>query len=103
MLITHIFYTNFSIQCHFKQFNSYETLSFNMVLYFLNRIAAIRCIMSVEQVHDEADESDIVVRRQIGDIVFVVLPKIVNTLTNIATSEETLGETLIAVMTIPFY
>lgn len=67
-------------------------------LLFSHRIAAIKCILSVEQVHDDADESDIVFRHQIANVVFLVLPKVISTLINVATGDETLGEALIAVI-----
>lgn len=58
---------------------------------------AIECIQSVLQIHDNADTSDIVLRHQIADIVFILLPKIVATLKNIATGDEKQGHALISV------
>lgn len=61
------------------------------------RMAGIECTLSVQQLHDAADKNDIVLRRQIADIVFILLPKILSTLTNVATGDEILGEPLIMV------
>lgn len=63
----------------------------------LRRIAGIECTLSVFQLHDEADHNDIVLRKQVADLVFILLPKIFSTLKNVATGDETLGETLIVV------
>lgn len=60
-------------------------------------MAAINCILSVEQCHDEADFSDIVLRDQVANTVFIMLPKIIITLRNVALSDEKVGQTLIAV------
>lgn len=60
-------------------------------------MAAIRCVMSLEYVHDEADADDIVLRNQIADVVFILLPKLVSTLIQVATGDETQGHALIAV------
>lgn len=62
-------------------------------------MAAIKCIMSLEYVHDEADPDDIVLRQQIADVVFILLPKIVSTLIQVATGDDTQGHALIAVST----
>lgn len=61
------------------------------------RMASIKCIMSLMCVHDEADFEDIVLRNQIADVVFILLPKLVTTLIQIATGDETQGHALIAV------
>lgn len=54
-------------------------------------------MMSIFQVNDDADESDIVLRHHIADNVFLLIPKIIKTLCNIATMNETHGELLIIV------
>ncbi|XP_055307630.1 uncharacterized protein LOC129571804 [Sitodiplosis mosellana] len=58
------------------------------------RIAAVKCIMSLFQVHDATDERNTKQRQYIADVVFVLIPKIVRTLTNIAVGSNTLSETL---------
>lgn len=60
-------------------------------------MAAVKCVMSLEYVHDEADTDDIVLRNQIADVVFILLPKVVSTLIQVATGDETQGYALIAV------
>lgn len=60
-------------------------------------MAAIKCVMSLEHVHDAADFEDVVLRNQIADVVFILLPKIVSTLIQVATGDETQGHALIAV------
>lgn len=64
---------------------------------FDSRIAAIKCIMSLEYVHDAVEPDDIVLRHQVADEVFVLLPKVVFTLTQVATGDDTQGHALIAV------
>lgn len=54
-------------------------------------------MMSIFQVNDDADESDIVLRYHIADTVFLLIPKIIKTLCNTATMNETHGELLITV------
>lgn len=60
-------------------------------------MAAIKCVMSLKYVHEEADVGDIVLRNQIADVVFILLPKVVSTLFQVATGDETQGYVLIAV------
>lgn len=54
--------------------------------------------MSIHQLHSEADEDDIILRQQIANIMFILSPKLIKTISDIATGEETLGEMLIAVI-----
>lgn len=60
-------------------------------------MASIKCIMSLKYVHDEADPDDIVLRNQVADVVFILLPKVLSTLIQVATGDETQGHALIAV------
>lgn len=60
-------------------------------------MAAIKCIMSVEYVHEEADPDDIVLRTQIADVVFILLPKLASTLIQVATGDDTQGHALVTV------
>lgn len=61
------------------------------------RIAAINCILSTEQIHDDADFSDIVFRDQVAEIVFLMLPKVVATLKTVALGDDKQGQALIVV------
>lgn len=54
--------------------------------------------MSVFQVHDEANENDIEQRSHIANVIFILIPKIVRTLTNIATGDKTISDSLKVVM-----
>lgn len=60
-------------------------------------IAGIEAILSIHQLHSEADENDIVLRQQIANLMFILSPKLIRAISDIATGEETLGEILIAV------
>lgn len=53
--------------------------------------------MAVEYVHDGADMTDVVLRDQIAGLLFILLPKLVLTLKNVALGDEKQGHTLIAV------
>lgn len=61
------------------------------------RRAGINCILALVHIHDEADFTDVVLRDQIAGIVFILLPKIVVTLRNVALGDEKHGQTLITV------
>lgn len=67
------------------------------LLYSFIRIAAINCILSTKQIHDAADLADIVIRDQVADIVFLMLPKVVATLKNVALGDEKQGQAIIVV------
>lgn len=47
--------------------------------------------------HDDAAVEDIVLRNQIADVVFILLPKVVSTLVQVATGDDTQGHAVIAV------
>ncbi|XP_069692275.1 TELO2-interacting protein 1 homolog isoform X2 [Periplaneta americana] len=63
------------------------------------RIAAIECIMTLAQVHGDADRDDTVFRHQVGDVIMFFLPGIVSGMQRIATEDEKQGHqiTLLAV------
>lgn len=71
---------------------------FNQRIYSFRSIAGIEAILSIHQLHSEADESDIVLRRQIANLMFILSPKLIKTIADIATDEEILGEMLISVI-----
>lgn len=68
-----------------------------MLLQCTLRLVSIKCLMAVFYVHEESDESDIILRDQISNQVFVMLPKIVATLQNIITGDEKQGQLIISV------
>ncbi|XP_021917527.1 TELO2-interacting protein 1 homolog isoform X2 [Zootermopsis nevadensis] len=63
------------------------------------RLAAIECVMTLAQVHGDADRDDIVFRHQVGDVLMFFLPGIVSGLQRIATDDEKQGHqiTMLAV------
>lgn len=76
-----------------------SSLSFALefVLIFFNRIAAINCLLSSMQIHDEADFSDVVLRSQIADVVFAISPGIFAKLSRVPVGDPKQGHTVIAV------
>lgn len=54
-------------------------------------------MMSIFQVHNESDDSNFVQRKHVAGITFLILPKIMSTLANVATSGNVVGDNLIAV------
>lgn len=62
------------------------------------RIAAVKCMMAVFQVHNECNVDIIRQRQQIADCTFLLIPKIISTLTNVATGDSIIGEALITVI-----
>lgn len=57
----------------------------------MHRLAAIECVMTLAQVHGDADRDDIVFRHQVGDVLMFFLPGIVSGLQRIATDDEKQG------------
>ncbi|XP_050331335.1 uncharacterized protein LOC126760036 [Bactrocera neohumeralis] len=57
-------------------------------------IASIVCLMTIFYVHDEAEFTDVVLRNQVADTIFIFLPKIVTVLLKTSLADEKLGETL---------
>lgn len=51
---------------------------------FHYRLAAIKCIMSTFQVHDQSDNFNVKLRKHVANVTFIVIPKIVGALTLIA-------------------
>lgn len=54
-------------------------------------------MLAIQHIHDEADLTDIVLRNQISNMIFLMLPGLVATLTNVALGDEKQGTALIAV------
>lgn len=73
------------------------TTSVKTESYKLLRLSAIKCILSIFWVHDEADHTDIVLRARIADALFLIIPKVLSTLCDVAIGDETQGETIIQV------
>nr|XP_014092507.2 uncharacterized protein LOC106619061 [Bactrocera oleae] len=57
-------------------------------------IASLVCLMTIFYVHDEAEFTDVVLRNQVADTIFIFLPKIVTVLLKTSLADEKLGETL---------
>lgn len=55
-------------------------------------------MMAVFQVHNECNIDILRQHQQIADCTFLLIPKIISTLTNVATGDSIIGETLIAVI-----
>lgn len=66
------------------------------------RLKAVQCIQSIFWVHDDADHGDIVLRAHIADVLFLIIPKVLGTMCDIATGDETQGDALIKVIGICF-
>lgn len=66
-------------------------------MFIINRLKAIECLMQTFYVHDTADFNDIVLRNQVADVVFIFLPKIIQTLYKVATGDDKQGDKLISV------
>lgn len=69
---------------------------------FSIRFAALKSTMSVFQVHDETEERDAKQRRCIADVMFLLIPKIVSTLTNVAVGRNSFIESHRKVNTLTF-
>lgn len=54
-------------------------------------------MMSIFQLHDEYDDESTEQRKLVANITFLLIPKIMSTLTNVATSGGIVGDQLIAV------
>ncbi|XP_067626325.1 TELO2-interacting protein 1 homolog isoform X2 [Eurosta solidaginis] len=57
-------------------------------------IGSLECLMTVFYVHDEAEFTDVVLRYQVADTIFIFLPKIVTVLLKTSLADEKLGDTL---------
>ncbi|CAD6992746.1 unnamed protein product [Ceratitis capitata] len=60
----------------------------------LNGISSLECLMIIFYVHDEAEFTDVVLRNQVANTVFIYIPKIVTILIKTSLADEKLGETL---------
>lgn len=65
----------------------------------LIRIAGIHCLMAAFYVHDKADANDMVVRQQVANQLFMVLPKVVVTLQKVMLGDAKQGQEIITVGT----
>lgn len=63
------------------------------------RLAAVQCIMSLFWVNDDADLDDIVLRAHVADTTFLLIPKVLKTLVDVASGDIKQGEALIKVTT----
>lgn len=59
--------------------------------------------MSIMQVHDEADFTDVVLRDHVANAVFLFLPKIISTLLDVAKGDSKQGTIIISVSFIFIY
>ncbi|XP_012155048.1 uncharacterized protein LOC101451495 [Ceratitis capitata] len=57
-------------------------------------ISSLECLMIIFYVHDEAEFTDVVLRNQVANTVFIYIPKIVTILIKTSLADEKLGETL---------
>lgn len=83
-----------------NQFARFSMISVSLIRdesYRALRLMAVKCILSIFGVHDEADHNDIVLRAHIADALFLIIPKVLATLCDVATGDETQGEPLIKV------
>lgn len=69
---------------------------FEFVLFY-HRIAGVKCIMSAFQVHDHVNNSKNNLRHQIANVIFIVIPKILGTLTLISSEKGISNNALKAV------
>lgn len=66
------------------------------------RIAGIKCIMAAFYVHDKADANDAVLRQQVANQLFMVLPKVVGTLQKVMLGDAKQGQEVITVRSIKY-
>ncbi|XP_055523883.1 TELO2-interacting protein 1 homolog [Wyeomyia smithii] len=59
------------------------------------RIQSIECIMATMQIHDDFDVADSVLRHQVAELLFIVLPKLLVALVMVVTGDEKQGATVI--------
>lgn len=64
---------------------------------FAVRISAVKCMIAVFQVHTECTIETTRQYQQIADCTFLLIPKIISTLTNVATGDTIIGEAVIMV------
>ncbi|XP_059611760.1 uncharacterized protein LOC132258449 [Phlebotomus argentipes] len=61
------------------------------------KIEAINCILSFLQIHDEADFDDIVLRSQIADVIYTLLPRMLKCFMETAIGDSIKGHQLVGV------
>ncbi|XP_055593620.1 TELO2-interacting protein 1 homolog [Uranotaenia lowii] len=59
------------------------------------RFAAIECILSTMQIHDGFDSDDPVLRCQVAELLFIVLPKLLSALIQVINGDEKQGRALL--------
>lgn len=57
-------------------------------------IASLDCLMVLFYVHDEADATDVVLRNQVANTIFIYLPKIVTVLFKTSKADDKIGEAI---------
>ncbi|KXJ77559.1 hypothetical protein RP20_CCG007224 [Aedes albopictus] len=58
------------------------------------RMQAVECILAAMQIHDEIDFSDKVLRCQVAELLFIVLPKLLVALVSVVNGDEKQGKAL---------
>lgn len=76
-----------------------KTIELNINNQSIHRLTAIEYLMTTFQVNDSVDFSDICFRKDVADVMFVMLPKVVATLLKVIHGEETQGNLIISVGT----
>ncbi|KAH8306290.1 hypothetical protein KR018_006183 [Drosophila ironensis] len=56
--------------------------------------AALKCLMAIFYVHDEADAVDVVLRSQVANTIFIFLPKVLIVLFKISLRDDKVGEAI---------
>ncbi|EDS32815.1 conserved hypothetical protein [Culex quinquefasciatus] len=59
------------------------------------RLQAIECVLAVLQVHDGSDFGDAVLRCQVAELMFIVLPKLLVALVSVVNGDEKQGKALV--------
>uniref|UniRef100_A0A1Q3F3A1 Uncharacterized protein n=1 Tax=Culex tarsalis TaxID=7177 RepID=A0A1Q3F3A1_CULTA len=59
------------------------------------RLQAIECVLAVMQVHDGSDFGDCVLRCQVAELLFIVLPKVLVALISVVNGDEKQGKALV--------
>lgn len=61
------------------------------------RFQAIECVMATMQVHDEFDFADIVLRSQVSELLFIVLPKLLVAMVSVINGDQKQGKAVIRI------
>ncbi|KAM8706614.1 hypothetical protein ACLKA7_010818 [Drosophila subpalustris] len=57
-------------------------------------IASLDCLMVLFYVHDEAEATDVVLRNQVANTIFIFLPKVVTVLFKVSKADDKMGESI---------